>query len=325
VYPSSMGKPYANAKSTTSRDRSTKIPTTLSENDIGLLERFADNQLVERGLSSHTIVAYNCDIRLFAASMRSSAPQLLNVKRSDVMHCLAQRVQDGSSARSAARLLSALRRFFAWCIREGLLKEDPTALVRSPSIGRTLPKVLTESEVSALLDAPDTEDTIGLRDRAMLELLYGCGLRVSELVTLTVDQVRIQQGVLRVWGKGNKERLLPIGDHAVHWLQLYVKHGRPSLMRGKSDALFLSNRGAAMSRQAFWYRIKAHGITAGIRISLSPHVLRHAFATHLVNNDADLRVVQLLLGHSSLSTTQIYTHVALERLKAMHHIHHPRG
>jgi integrase/recombinase XerD len=320
-----MGKPYANAKSTTSRDRSRKIPATLSENDMGLLSRFADSQLIERGLSSHTIIAYNRDIRLFAASMRSSAPQLLDVERSDVMHCLAGRVQDGSSARSAARLLSALRRFYGWCIREGLLREDPTALVRSPSIGRPLPKVLTESEVAALLEAPDTEETIGLRDRAMLELLYGCGLRVSELVTLTVDQVRIQQGVLRVWGKGNKERLLPIGDLAVHWLQLYVKHARPSLMRGKTDSLFLSNRGSAMSRQAFWYRIKAHGITAGIRISLSPHVLRHAFATHLVNNDADLRVVQLLLGHSSLSTTQIYTHVARERLKAMHRIHHPRG
>ena len=320
-----MVKPYANAKSTTARDRSRKIPKSLSETDIALLSRFADAQLVERGLSSHTINAYNCDIRLFASTMRSSEPSLVEVTRSDVMHCLAARVQDGSSARSAARLLSALRRFYSWGIREGLLTEDPTALVRSPSIGRPLPKVLTESEVSLLLEAPNVEETIGLRDRAMLELLYGCGLRVSELVTLTVDQVRIQQGVLRVWGKGNKERLLPIGDVAVHWLQRYVAHARPSLARGKTDALFLSNRGAAMSRQAFWYRIKAHGLTAGIRIPLSPHVLRHAFATHLVNNDADLRVVQLLLGHSSLSTTQIYTHVATERLKAMHSTHHPRG
>lgn len=321
-----MGKPYANAKSTTSRDRSRKIPATLSKNDIELLSRFADTQLVERGLSAHTISAYNRDIRLFAASMRATEPKLLDAARSDVMHCLAGRVQDGSSARSAARLLSALRRFYSWCIREGLLSEDPTALVRSPSIGRPLPKVLTESEVSALLEAPDTEDTIGLRDRAMLELLYGCGLRVSELVTLTVDQVRLEQGVLRVWGKGNKERMLPLGEVAVHWLQVYVKQARPVLMRGgRSDELFLSNRGSGMSRQAFWYRIKAHGIAAGIRISLSPHVLRHAFATHLVNNDADLRVVQLLLGHSSLSTTQIYTHVARERLKSMHRSHHPRG
>ena len=184
---------------------------------------------------------------------------------------------------------------------------------------------MSQTRRGAIIESPYTEQIIGLRDRAMLELLYGCGLRVSELVTLTIDQVRIQQGVLRVWGKGNKERMLPIGDLAVHWLELYVKHARPSLMRGRTDALFLSNRGAAMSRQAFWYRIKAHGITAGIRTSLSPHVLRHAFATHLFNNDADLRVVQLLLGHSSLSTTQIYTHVALERLKVMHQSHHPRG
>ena len=320
-----MSSPYANAKLSTSLDTSRKIPKSLSEKDTALLGRFADAQLVERGLSSHTINAYNCDIRLFAASIQAKQPRLLNVTRSDVMHCLATRVQDGSSARSAARLLSALRRFYSWCVREGLLFDDPTALVRSPSIGRPLPKVLTESEVTALLEAPDTEDTIGLRDRAMLELLYGCGLRVSELVSLTIDQVRIQQGVLRVWGKGNKERLLPIGDVAVHWLQRYVNQARPALARAKTDSLFLSNRGAAMSRQAFWYRIKTHGLSAGIRVSLSPHVLRHAFATHLVNHDADLRVVQLLLGHSSLSTTQIYTHVATERLKAMHSSHHPRG
>lgn len=325
MYPSGMGKPYANAKSTTSRDRSDKIPASLSDADLILLSRFGDSQLVERGLSAHTVSAYNRDLRLFAASIRSDLPQLLKVDRDDVMHCLAGRIHDGSSARSAARLLSALRRFYSWCITEALLEEDPTALIRSPSIGRSLPKVLTESEVAALLEAPITAQPIGLRDRAMLELLYGCGLRVSELVTLTIDQVRIEQGVLRVWGKGNKERLLPIGELAVHWLQLYVDDARPVLMRGKTDALFLSNRGAAMTRQAFWYRIKAYGIVAGIRISLSPHVLRHAFATHLVNNDADLRVVQLLLGHSSLSTTQIYTHVARERLKALHRSHHPRG
>lgn len=241
------------------------------------------------------------------------------------MRCLAQRVSDGSSARSAARLLSALRRFYAWAVREGLLSEDPTALVRSPSIGRPLPKVLTESEVRALLDAPDTSTDVGQRDRAMLELLYGCGLRVSELITLKVDQVRAAQGVMRVWGKGNKERMLPMGDVAVHWINIYLKEARPSLMKGKTDALFLSNRGSAMTRQAFWYRIRAHGVSAGIKTALSPHVLRHAFATHLVNNNADLRVVQLLLGHSSLSTTQIYTHVARERLKAMHSAHHPRG
>ncbi|MFK8075836.1 MAG: site-specific tyrosine recombinase XerD [Granulosicoccus sp.] len=289
-----------------------------------LLARFADSQLIERGLSTHTIEAYNRDIRLFACTL-PNRPELLSVKREDVMRCLAQRVSDGSSARSAARLLSALRRFYAWAVREGLLSEDPTALVRSPSIGRPLPKVLTESEVRALLDAPDTSTDVGQRDRAMLELLYGCGLRVSELITLKVDQVRAAQGVMRVWGKGNKERMLPMGDVAVHWINIYLKEARPSLMKGKTDALFLSNRGSAMTRQAFWYRIRAHGVSAGIKTALSPHVLRHAFATHLVNNNADLRVVQLLLGHSSLSTTQIYTHVARERLKAMHSAHHPRG
>ena len=319
-----MGKAYANAKLNTSRNHNKKIASVLNSADLNLLARFADSQLIERGLSTHTIEAYNRDIRLFASTL-PQRPELLSVKREDVMQCLAQRVTDGSSARSAARLLSALRRFYAWAVREGLLSEDPTALVRSPSIGRPLPKVLTESEVRALLDAPDTTTDVGQRDRAMLELLYGCGLRVSELITLKVDQVRAAQGVMRVWGKGNKERMLPMGDVAVHWINIYLKEARPSLMRGKTDALFLSNRGSAMTRQAFWYRIRAHGVAAGIKTALSPHILRHAFATHLVNNNADLRVVQLLLGHSSLSTTQIYTHVARERLKAMHSTHHPRG
>lgn len=319
-----MGRQYANAKSKTARNDNKKIASVLTGNDISLLARFADSQLIERGLSTHTIDAYNRDIRLFASTLQIK-PELLSVKREDVMHCLAQRVTDGSSARSAARLLSALRRFYAWAAREGLINEDPTALVRSPSIGRPLPKVLTESEVRALLDAPDTQTDVGQRDRAMLELLYGCGLRVSELISLKVDQVRAQQGVMRVWGKGNKERMLPMGDVAVHWIKLYLKDARPSLMRGKTDVLFLSNRGSAMTRQAFWYRIRAHGVAAGIKTALSPHILRHAFATHLVNNNADLRVVQLLLGHSSLSTTQIYTHVARERLKSMHSTHHPRG
>ncbi len=319
-----MGKAYANAKLNTSRNHNKKIASVLNSADLNLLARFADSQLIERGLSTHTIEAYNRDIRLFASTL-PHRPELLSVKREDVMQCLAQRVTDGSSARSAARLLSALRRFYAWAVREGLLSEDPTALVRSPSIGRPLPKVLTESEVRALLDAPDTTTDVGQRDRAMLELLYGCGLRVSELITLKVDQVRAAQGVMRVWGKGNKERMLPMGDVAVHWINIYLKEARPSLMRGKTDVLFLSNRGSAMTRQAFWYRIRAHGVAAGIKTALSPHILRHAFATHLVNNNADLRVVQLLLGHSSLSTTQIYTHVARERLKAMHSTHHPRG
>lgn len=290
-----------------------------------MLVSFADSQLIERGLSQHTISAYNSDIRFFATTIAKNRSGLLDVTRGDVMNCLAQRVQDGSSARSAARLLSALRRFYQWCVRENLLSVDPTALVRSPAIGRPLPKVLTESEVRLLLNAPVVSEDLGLRDRAMLEVLYGCGLRISELISLTMDQVRSSQGVLRVWGKGNKERLLPLGDVATEWMDRYVCQSRPSLLRGKTEVCFLSTRGSGMTRQAFWYRIRDYGVTAGIRTPLSPHVLRHAFATHLVNHDADLRVVQLLLGHSSLSTTQIYTHVARERLKAMHRSHHPRG
>jgi len=320
-----MAKPYANAKSPETRGKKVKTTAGLSNEDKSLLLRFADSQLVEQGLSNHTINAYGSDLRAFARSLKPSDKGLLQVDRSDVMACLAARVDSGSSARSAARLLSALRRFYTWSLRERLIMENPTALVQSPAIGRALPKVLTESEVKALLQAPVLTEELGMRDRAMLELLYGCGLRVSELVTLSVDQVNMQQGVIRVWGKGNKERLIPMGDVACDWLSKYLKLTRPALLRGRTDDLFLSLRGSAMTRQAFWHRIRAYGIKAGIRISLSPHILRHAFATHLVNHNADLRVVQLLLGHSSLSTTQIYTHVARERLKALHRTHHPRG
>ena len=320
-----MGKPYANAKSDGKRDRRRVNTPELPSQDVDLLQRFADTQLVERGLSTNTINAYGSDLRFFALALQSNDKKLLAAQRSDVMDYLGSRVSDGSSTRSAARLLSALRRFYAWCLREKLIVENPTALVSSPVMGRPLPKVITESEVQALLQAPCTGEDLGLRDRAMLELLYGCGLRVSELVGLTVDQVSLHQGVMRVWGKGSKERLIPMGDMSIDWIKRYMNVSRPALMRGNTDALFLSNRGAAMTRQAFWYRIRAHGLSAGIRTQLSPHVLRHAFATHLVNHDADLRVVQLLLGHGNLSTTQIYTHVARERLKSLHQAHHPRG
>ena len=222
-------------------------------------------------------------------------------------------------------MLSALRQFYAWAMRENLVSENPTALVRSPSIGRPLPKTLTESEVTALLKAPVVSDDIGLRDRAMLEVLYGCGLRVSELVGLSVDQVNLQQGVVRVWGKGRKERLVPMGEVAIHWVERYFRQSRPALQKAAVSDLFLSQRGKAMTRQTFWHRIRIHGSVAGIKGHLSPHTLRHAFATHLVNHDADLRAVQMLLGHSSLSTTQIYTHVATQRLKSLHKQHHPRG
>lgn len=325
---------YANAKLNKTVSKHSIGSSVLNTSDKALLLRFADSQLVERGLSSHTISAYATDLRAFARSLQPSthvsddnSPKaaLLDVQDSHIMAFLASRVSDGSSARTAARQLSALRQFYSWALRENLIATNPTALIRSPAIGRALPKTLTESEVKALLNAPVIGDDLGMRDRAMLEILYGCGLRVTELVSLTVDQVNTQQGLVRVWGKGQKERLVPVGDVAVHWLEKYLRISRPSLQRSPTDDLFLSTRGAAMTRQSFWHRIRRHAVAAGINKPLSPHTLRHAFATHLVNHDADLRVVQMLLGHSSLSTTQIYTHVATERLKSMHSSHHPRG
>lgn len=304
----------------------------LAPADAQLLQRFADSQLVERGLSSHTIDAYSSDLRSFLLSVYqlqefsdAAGACLLDVTQADIMQYLSHRVADGSSSRSAARLLSALRQFYAWAIRENLLKENPSTLIRSPSIGRPLPKSITESQVRALLDAPVVSDELGLRDRAMLEVLYGCGLRVSELVSLRVDQLDLQRGVIKIWGKGRKERLVPMGEIAIRWVEKYQRHSRSLLLNGSSSDLFLSRRGKAMTRQTFWHRIRQHGLNAGIKQSLSPHTLRHAFATHLVNHDADLRVVQMLLGHSSLSTTQIYTHVATHRMKTLHKSHHPRG
>ena len=302
------------------------------DSDKSLLQKFSDSLLIERGLSAHTISAYATDLRAYAATLENSEScgndkqgRLAAATQSDIMHCLATRMHDGSSSRSAARLLCALRQFYAWALRESIVTENPVDGVRSPSIGRPLPATLTESQVRLLLDAPAVTDDIGLRDRAMLEVLYGCGLRVSELVSLKADQVNLLQGVIRVWGKGRKERLVPMGDVAIDWVEKYLRDARPVLKVEQTDDLFLSRRGKAMTRQAFWHRIRLHGVVAGITTHLSPHTLRHAFATHLVNHSADLRVVQMLLGHSSLSTTQIYTHVATERLKSLHKSHHPRG
>lgn len=294
--------------------------------DTRLLIQFGDMLLIERGLSARTISAYLSDINLFADWLVVETQRTLGMaERSDVMTYLGHKVQDGSSSRSAARMLSALRRFYGFLKRERIVEEDPTALVETPSIGRPLPVTLTETEVVDLLDAPDTTQAMGIRDKAMLELVYGCGLRVSELVSLSVDQINRQQGVVRVWGKGNKERMIPIGEVADHWLGRYLETARDAFLKGPTEALFLSSRGSALTRQSFWHRIKAYAAIADIRASISPHTLRHAFATHLVNHDADLRVVQLLLGHSDLSTTQIYTHVATTRLKSLHSAHHPRG
>lgn len=291
-----------------------------------LLLQFSDMLLVERGLSKHTVSAYESDINLFGLHLQSTGDtNLEKVDRADIMAFLGTRVASGGSARSAARMLSALRRFYGFLVRERMITDDPTLLIDAPTIGRPLPSTLSETEVRKLLNAPVISTDIGLRDRAMLELLYACGLRVTELVSLQVDQVNLNQGVVRVWGKGNKERLVPMGEAASDWVQRYTRDARDNLVKGLTSTLFLSLRGREMTRQSFWHRIKAHGLAAGINGHLSPHTLRHAFATHLVNHDADLRVVQLLLGHSDLSTTQIYTHVARERLKYIHATHHPRG
>jgi integrase/recombinase XerD len=299
----------------------------MSQPNNPLIEQFLDAIWMERGLSENTLAAYRNDLNGYARWLAGQPrSDLMAASREDVQTYLAQRVAARASPRSTARLLSTLRRFYAWLRRENRINEDPTALIEAPKLGRPLPKTLTEAEVEALLAAPNTQTTLGLRDRTMLEVLYASGLRVSELVGLRLMQLNLQQGVIRVTGKGNKERLVPLGDEAVSWLQRYLQESRMALLHGQScDALFVTQRREAMTRQAFWYMIKRHAKTAHIEKALSPHTLRHAFATHLLNHGADLRVVQMLLGHSDLSTTQIYTHVAKARLKDLHAQHHPRG
>ncbi|RLA20159.1 MAG: site-specific tyrosine recombinase XerD [Gammaproteobacteria bacterium] len=294
---------------------------------VSCIEIFQDALWVERGLSENTINAYRSDLKLFSEWLATEREkQLVEADQSDLSDYLALKYQQGSSARSAARLLSSFRQFYAYQIREGIIEEDPCARIEPPKVGRPLPVSLSEDEVSWLLDAPDTNNPEGYRDRTMLELLYATGLRVSELVSLQLGQINFRQGVVRVFGKGNKERLVPIGEEALEWLISYIEGFRGELLKGQqSDYLFPTRRGPVMTRQAFWYMIKRHAKTVGITKPLSPHTLRHAFATHLLNHGADLRVVQLLLGHSDLSTTQIYTHTARERLKDLHSQFHPRG
>ena len=297
-----------------------------SEADIAIIDRFADAVWMENGLSENTLAAYRRDLCGFAAWLADRQVALAGASPAELLGFLAGQYRSGRALRSSARLLSSLRRFYRYLVREGRRKDDPTANIDSPKLDRPLPHTLSESEVEALLAAPETSAVVGLRDRAMLELLYASGLRVSELVSLDVDRVNLVQGVVRVLGKGNKERLVPVGDEAVTWLQRYSKEARPELLRGKtSNRLFVSRKSGSITRQAFWYRLREYALRSGIRGHLSPHTLRHAFATHLVNHGADLRVVQMLLGHSDLSTTQIYTHVARERLRQIHREHHPRG
>lgn len=293
-----------------------------------LIETFLDSLWMEHGLSENTLSAYRSDLQGLMTWLRSREREdLLQVETGDLQDYLDHRHNAGLTDRSAARLLSSIKRFYRYQLRQGEIEKDPSALLESPKLGRPLPMSLSETEVEILLRAPQTEVPRGLRDRTMLEVLYACGLRVTELVNLKVGQINGQQGVLLVWGKGNKERMVPVGEQALEWLQRYIQLGRPKLLKGNliSDWLFVANRGKAMSRQAFWYMVKRYARQTGIEKALSPHTLRHAFATHLLNHGADLRVVQMLLGHNDLSTTQIYTHVARARLKDLHEEHHPRG
>jgi integrase/recombinase XerD len=288
------------------------------------VDAFLDVLWMERGLSENTLAAYRGDLYTFCNWLARRSRALTAVDAADIQEYLA--AQSGRSVRSTARRLSSLRRLFQHLVRERLAARDPTGDVPAPRLGRSLPKSLTETEVEHLLGAPDVETTAGLRDRAMLEVLYASGLRVSELVGLRIEQVNLRQGVVRVIGKGGKERLVPLGEHAVSWLERYLRESRPAFFRGTPEAaLFPGNRGQALTRQAFWHAIRRHARRAGVHKPISPHVLRHAFATHLLNHGADLRVVQMLLGHRDISTTQIYTHVARERLKQIHAQHHPRG
>lgn len=281
---------------------------------------------MEKGLSDHSLTNYRRDLCQFAAWLGQQGSALQRCQRQQLFDYLAWLYERGLSPRSVARQLSALRGFYRWSVCERQIDEDPTLLVARPKIGCVLPKTLSEADVEALLGSPDCGTALGLRDRAMLEVLYAAGLRVSELVGLTLLQVNLRQGLVRIVGKGDKERLVPLGEEAVSWLQRYLRDGRPVLLGDQSsDALFLSQRAQGMTRQTFWYRLKKMAIEAGVQKSLSPHTLRHAFATHLLNHGADLRVVQLLLGHSDLSTTQIYTHVAKQRLQDLHAQFHPRA
>jgi len=300
-----------------------------SEVNTRLLDEFMDALWLEDGLSRNTLTSYRTDLvklGTWLIQQQRAEGLLSGATQADLLSFLSAGISRGIKASTTGRELSCMKRFYRFLLRQGKIPTDPTVNIDSPKISRHLPTSLTEQEVEALLTAPDIQQPLGLRDRAMLEVLYATGLRVTELVELNISQVRQDMGIVHILGKGNKERLVPFGDEALYWLNLYTQQARPSILAGKhSSRLFVTARGDAMSRQAFWYLIKRHASQAEISKSLSPHTLRHAFATHLLNHGADLRVVQLLLGHTDISTTQIYTHVARERLKRLHSVHHPRG
>ena len=297
------------------------------DKSAGLIDEFCDALWLEDGLARNTLDAYRRDLSQFATWLEAEhGKKLLQGNVADIQAYLGHQFRRKTRASSAARLLSSLKRFFRYCLRQGKVKSDPTLRIDAPKLPRGLPRSLTEEDVESLLAAPRVEQALGLRDRAMLETLYASGLRVSELVSLNLSQVSQDMGVVRVMGKGSKERLVPLGEESLDWIQRYLKEARTELLRGRaSDDLFVTAQGGAMTRQSFWHLLRRYARLAGLKKPISPHTLRHAFATHLLNHGADLRVVQLLLGHSDISTTQIYTHVARERLKQLHAKHHPRG
>ncbi|MBX9903981.1 MAG: site-specific tyrosine recombinase XerD [Burkholderiales bacterium] len=299
----------------------------MKESSKQIIDAFCDALWLEDGLARNTLDSYRRDLQQFAGWLeKQSGTDLLAVDQALIQDYLAHKFRSKARASTAARLLSTLKRFYRHALRQNTIKTDPTLRIDTPKLPRPLPKTLTETDVEGLLAAPALDQPLGLRDRAMLEVLYASGLRVSELVTLKVPQVSRDMGVVRVMGKGSKERLVPLGEEALSWIERYLKEARPALLGKKtSDALFVTTRAAVMTRQAFWHLLKRYALQAGLHKPISPHTLRHAFATHLLNHGADLRVVQLLLGHADISTTQIYTHVAQERMKQLHAKHHPRG
>ena len=300
----------------------------MNARDAALLDEFCDQLWLEDGLAKNTLESYRRDLALFADWLAGRGKALDAAAESELLGYFAFR-HGGTKrfgASTQARLASSLKRFYQYLVRSNRIAADPTLRLETPKRAPRFPRTLTEADVEALLAAPDVDRPLGLRDRAMLELLYATGLRVSELVRLKRDEVSLDMGVVRVFGKGSKERMVPLGEEAAAWLTRYQREARPVLLKGRgADAVFVTARGDAMTRQAFWHLITRYGARAVPGKHLSPHTLRHAFATHLINHGADLRVVQLLLGHADISTTQIYTHVARERLKALHQKHHPRG
>ena len=299
----------------------------MSDSDRQILDAFIDNIWIEKGLSQNTLDSYRSDLEQFSSWLEKNNLNYIKTSKKEILSYLSFLFQKGLGSKTVARKLSSLKSFFRYLVFKSIIPNDPSSEVETPKLLKSIPKSISEKEVEALLAAPDEKTDIGLRDKTMIETLYSCGLRISELTNLELLNLNLRQGVIRVIGKGQKERLVPMGDQLIGLLELYISSSRKNLLNKRhSDFLFLSTRGQGMTRQSFWHRIKHYCLASGFEPDkISPHVLRHAFATHLLNNGADLRVVQLLLGHSDLNTTQIYTEVARQRLKRLHTEHHPRG